>query len=78
MFRTFVAITSAAFVLASGASAFGAEPKQVAKITYDDHVLPLLRDKCLSCHSPEKKKGSPAAALQKSQYYLKSMEARIT
>ncbi len=36
-------------------SLFGAEPKAPAKITYDEHVLPLLRDKCLSCHNADKK-----------------------
>ncbi len=39
-------------VLAIGSSANGADPK---KITYDDHILPLLRDKCISCHGPDKK-----------------------
>lgn len=27
------------------------------KITYQDHVLPLLREKCASCHNPDKKQG---------------------
>jgi len=27
------------------------------KITYTDHVLPLLREKCASCHNPDKKQG---------------------
>jgi len=27
------------------------------KITYDQHVLPLLRDKCLGCHNPDKARG---------------------
>jgi hypothetical protein len=26
-----------------------------AKITYDEHVLPLFREKCLACHNPDKK-----------------------
>ncbi len=38
---------------------FGAEPaKASAKLTYDDHLLPLLREKCVSCHNPDKKSGS--------------------
>jgi WD40 repeat protein len=27
------------------------------KTTFDEHVLPILRDKCLACHNPDKKKG---------------------
>lgn len=27
------------------------------KITYQDHILPLLREKCASCHNPDKKQG---------------------
>lgn len=27
------------------------------KITYQDHVRPLLENRCLNCHNPEKKKG---------------------
>jgi len=27
------------------------------KVTYDDHVRPLLENKCFSCHNPDKKKG---------------------
>jgi hypothetical protein len=28
------------------------------KTTYDDHVLPVLRNRCLNCHNPDKKKAS--------------------
>lgn len=28
-----------------------------AKLTYDDHIRPLLENKCFSCHNPDKKKG---------------------
>jgi hypothetical protein len=31
--------------------------KAPAKITYDDHVLPILREKCFACHSQDKKRG---------------------
>ncbi len=34
-----------------------AQPKKAAKITYDDHVLPIFKDKCVSCHSQDKKRG---------------------
>jgi hypothetical protein len=27
------------------------------KITYDEHVLPLLREKCAACHGPDRKSG---------------------
>src|SRR3982750_2224064 len=26
------------------------------KVTYQDHVLPILRNTCLNCHNPDKKK----------------------
>src|SRR5437870_7784328 len=32
-----------------------AEPKKAAKVTYDEHVKPLLADKCFACHNPDKK-----------------------
>src|SRR3954471_3508570 len=28
------------------------------KVTYADHVLPILRDKCLGCHNADKARGS--------------------
>ena len=34
-----------------------AADKAPAKITYQDHVLPILRDKCLGCHNQDKKSG---------------------
>jgi hypothetical protein len=34
-----------------------AEDKPGVKITYQDHVLPVLRDKCLGCHNQDKKSG---------------------
>src|SRR6516225_5151227 len=30
--------------------------KKQAKITYDEHVLPILKDKCISCHNQDKKR----------------------
>ena len=48
-------------LLVIGSTAHAADPK---KITYDDHILPLLRDKCISCHGPDKK----SAGLQLHNY----------
>ena len=31
--------------------------QQAMKTTYDQHVLPILRDKCLSCHNQDKARG---------------------
>ncbi len=36
-------------------SAFAAEEKTAPKTTYDDHVKPILQQKCFSCHNPDKK-----------------------
>src|SRR2546423_6929988 len=38
----------------AGELAQGAEAKKNSKITYEEHVLPILRDKCIGCHSPDK------------------------
>jgi hypothetical protein len=38
-----------------------ADPKKT-KITYDEHVLPILRDKCLACHNADKSKGGLVVA----------------
>ncbi|HKB40452.1 MAG TPA: c-type cytochrome domain-containing protein [Gemmataceae bacterium] len=34
-----------------------ADPKKPPKVTYDEHVLPILRDKCIGCHNQDKKRG---------------------
>jgi len=39
------------------ATAIPAEEKQAPKITYDDHVKPVLRQKCFACHNADKKSG---------------------
>jgi hypothetical protein len=45
-------------VLAAAAAFAGAARAQDAeKLTYDDHVRPVLENKCFSCHNPDKKKG---------------------
>lgn len=40
-----------AVLVASAVPALGADP-----ITYDDHVVPVLRNACLNCHNADKKK----------------------
>jgi hypothetical protein len=58
MHRTF--FTTALCLLASAAFAQDAKPagdKPAEKITYDQHVLPLLREKCGACHNANDKKG---------------------
>ncbi|MFN0198488.1 MAG: c-type cytochrome domain-containing protein [Planctomycetaceae bacterium] len=45
----------AAFALLS--SAVLAEDKPAEKVTYDDHVKAIFRDKCASCHNTDKKTG---------------------
>jgi len=47
---------SSALFLASGFT-LCAQDKAAEKITYVDHVRPLLENKCFSCHNPDKKKG---------------------
>src|SRR5438067_10464984 len=37
-------------------SSVGAADK-VAKVTYDDHLVPLLREKCFACHNQDRKSG---------------------
>ena len=46
--RHFIIATALAFTLHVSAQ---------EKITYADHVRPLLENKCFSCHNPDKKKG---------------------
>src|ERR1043165_3363694 len=38
-------------LLVTATAVFAAE-----KVTYQDHVLPILRNTCLNCHNPDKKK----------------------
>src|SRR5687767_7375766 len=49
-------------VLASFGSAQEAKPAAPAmpKITYDDHVRPVLREHCFSCHSADKQESGLA------------------
>jgi WD40 repeat protein len=47
-----ISLTCAAF-----ASSFLHAQEGGEKITYNDHIRPLLENKCFSCHNPDKKKG---------------------
>ena len=43
---------------ATGLSGLPVRAQEAAvKLTYDDHIRPLLENKCFSCHNPDKKKG---------------------
>ena len=46
-----------ALVLAATWSVSYLGAQEAEKLTYDDHVRPLLENKCFSCHNPDKKKG---------------------
>jgi hypothetical protein len=46
-------LTVALILMASSAIRAADGPK----VTYQDHILPLMREKCSSCHDQEKKKG---------------------
>src|SRR5688572_17082313 len=49
---------AASMLLALATSTLAAElAKDAPKVTYQDHVLPILRNACLNCHNPDKKKG---------------------
>jgi hypothetical protein len=50
MIRTTLTLAATALLPALAAAA------DAPKITYDDHVAPILRDKCLGCHNPDKMK----------------------
>ncbi|HIA20606.1 MAG TPA: hypothetical protein EYN70_14525 [Planctomycetaceae bacterium] len=49
-----LAVTCCQFNLVQGEEKKEAA-KKVNKITFDDHIQPILRTKCLSCHNPNKK-----------------------
>src|SRR5262245_35847094 len=40
-------------LLASSAAVRAADAK---KVTFDDHVLPIMKDKCAGCHNQDKKR----------------------
>ena len=54
---SFLVLSLLAAVCGTGATASADEP---TKITYDDHIKPLLREHCLSCHNANDKKSGLA------------------
>ncbi len=44
-------------ILAAGLVSASSWAQDAEKLTYDDHIRPLLENKCFSCHNPDKKKG---------------------
>ncbi len=44
-------------ILAAGLVSVASWAQDNEKLTYDDHIRPLLENKCFSCHNPDKKKG---------------------
>ena len=57
--RSLVRLASLVAVAVSfGAAAHAAEPP--AKVTYDDHILPIFRERCLACHDQDGKSGDLA------------------
>src|SRR5262245_58634444 len=38
-------------------SSHAADKTRAPRITYDQHVLPVLKDKCVGCHNQDKKRG---------------------
>ena len=50
--RTFIFLLAFSVIVSPSQAA---DPKP--KITYDQHVLPILKDKCLGCHNADKAKG---------------------
>lgn len=48
---------SALILLTTSVCLLADPPRPAAKITYDQHVAPLLRAKCFGCHNQDKKKG---------------------
>ena len=58
--RLFMATATAALVfcgLAVATEASAEEKKEAVKITFDEHVAPILRAKCSACHNTSKKSG---------------------
>ncbi len=45
------------FYLSAALSAFAVSMSPAEKITFDDHVFPILESSCLNCHNPDKTKG---------------------
>ena len=52
-----VAAFAATLALASAQTPAPAPAAAAAKVTYDEHIVPILRNQCLKCHNPDKAKG---------------------
>ena len=50
----FKTVCAAAVALIFVATASAAD---APKVTFDDHIVPILKNSCLNCHNPDKKKG---------------------
>ena len=56
-FPSFRWLTRRCLILAAGLVSLVSWAQENEKLTYDDHIRPLLENKCFSCHNPDKKKG---------------------
>jgi len=56
-FPSFRWLSRRCLIVAAGLVASAACAQDAEKLTYDDHIRPLLENKCFSCHNPDKKKG---------------------
>ena len=56
-FPSFRWLTRRCLILAAGLVSASSWAQENEKLTYDDHIRPLLENKCFSCHNPDKKKG---------------------
>ncbi len=56
-FPSFRWLTRRCLILAVGLVSAASWAQDAEKLTYDDHIRPLLENKCFSCHNPDKKKG---------------------
>ena len=52
---TFAVACAIGVTLASSSAIFAAD-KPPEKVTYEEHIKPLMRNSCLNCHNPEKHK----------------------
>ena len=56
-FPSFRWLTRRCLILAAGLVSSATWAQDAEKLTYDDHIRPMLENKCFSCHNPDKKKG---------------------
>ena len=56
-FPSFRWLNRRCLILAAGLAATASLAQENEKLTYEDHIRPLLENKCFSCHNPDKKKG---------------------